>query len=136
MGNSYFISTGIQAEYESKKSQQAVLYEQGIVHRQSMQQLNSEYLETGYLHEEPQHFGYKGKANGYQNHAYQSSSQDPLGNSATGGYPKYNDMNVRPLRRSASSASQLISGYDGLNIQTDMYHQQMPTGFSRGHGMN
>merc|ERR1719510_512573 len=103
-----------------------------------MHQLNSEYLERGYLPDEPQNFGYKSKANGYQNHAYQSSSQDPLGNGTVAVHSKYSDMSAaRPLRRSASSASQLIAGLNGLDVQSDMYHQQMPTtGMARGHGMN
>lgn len=136
MGNSYFISTGIQAEYESKKAQQAILYEQAIVQQQSMHQLNSEYLEGGYLPDEPPTFGYKSTENGYPNHAYQSSSQDPLGNSTVAVHSKYSDMSgARPLRRSASSASHLIAGLNGLDVQSDMYHQQMPTtGISRGHG--
>ena len=136
MGNSYFISTGIQGEYESKKAQQAIMYEQAIVQQQSMHQLNSEYLERGYLPDESQNFGYKSKANGYQNHAYQSSSQDPLGNGTVAVHSKYSDMSAaRPLRRSASSASQLIAGLNGLDVQNDMYHQQMPTtGMTRGHG--
>ena len=136
MGNSYFISTGIQAEYETKKAQQAIMYEQAVVQQQSMHQLNSEYLERGYLPDEPPTFGFTNRANGYRNHAYQSSSQDPLANGAVTAQSKYSSMSgARPLRRSASSASQLISGMSGLDVQSDMYHQQVPTtGISRGHG--
>ena len=54
-----------------------------------------------------------------------------------GTHSKYTDINSRPLRRSASSASQLIAGLNVFDVQTDqMYHQQRPAGLSRGHGKN
>ena len=125
MGNSYFVSNGIKAEYGSKKAQQAVMYEQAKI-QQSMQQLSTDYLDRGYIADET--------PNGYQNHGYHSSSQDPLGNNTMDTHSKYSDMNGRPLRRSASSASQLIAGLGGLDGPSDMYHQQIPSGLSRGHG--
>ena len=127
MGNSYFVSNGIQAEYGSKKAQQAVMYEQAKI-QQSMQQLSTDYLDRGYIADET--------PNGYQNHGYHSSSQDPLGTNTIDTHSKYSDMNGRPLRRSASSASQLIAGLGGLDGPSDMYHQQIPSGLSRGHGSN
>ena len=110
-----------------------MMYEQAIV-QQSLHQLNPEYLEGGYRSDDPSNFGYKNRANGYQNHAYQTSSHDPVSNGVIGTHTKQLDMNIRPLRRSASSASQLIAGYNGLDGHNDMYHQQLPTGLSRGHG--
>ena len=134
MGNSYFVSNGIQAEYGSKKAQQAIIYEQAKI-QQSMQHLSTDYLDRGYLADETQMNGFqKRSSDGYQNHAYHSSSQDPLGNNTIEINNKYSDINVRPLRRSASSASQLIAGIGGLDVPSDMYHQQLPTGLSRGSG--
>ena len=132
MGNSYFVSNGIQAEYGSKKAQQAVMYEQAKI-QQSMQQLSTDYLDRGYLVDETQ-MGFQKRSDGYQNHAYHSSSQDPLGSNTMEAHNKYSDINGRPLRRSASSASQLIAGLGGLDVPADMYHQQIPTGLSHGHG--
>ena len=51
MGNSYFVSNGIQAEYGSKKAQQAIMYEQAKI-QQSMQHLSTDYLDRGYLADE------------------------------------------------------------------------------------
>jgi len=138
MGNSYFISSGLQPEFGTKKAHQAIMHEQAIVQQQSLYQLSTDYLDRGYLPEnDAQKFGYKNPGHGYQNHAYTSSSQDPLALNTMGTPSKYADINSRPLRRSASSASQLIAGLNVLDVQTDqMYHQQRPTGLSRGHGMH
>ena len=136
MGNSYFISSGHQPEYGTKKAHQAIMHEQAIVQQQSLYQLSADYLDSNYLPEnDAQKFGYKNPGLGYQNHAYTSSSQDPLALNTMGTPSRYTDINSRPLRRSASSASQLIAGLNVLDVQTDqMYHQQRPTGLSRGHG--
>ena len=115
------------------------MHEQAIVQQQSLYQLSTDYLDRGYLPEnDALKFGYKNSGHsGYQNHAYTSSSQDPLALNTLGTHSKYTDINARPLRRSASSASQLIAGLNVLDVQTDqMYHQQRPTGLSRGHGKN
>ena len=85
MGNSYFVSNGIKAEYGSKKAQQAIMYEQAKI-QHSMQQLSTDYLDRGYLANETQ--------NGYQNHGYHSSSQDQLGNN-TMETNKYSD--IKPM---------------------------------------
>lgn len=137
MGNSYFISSGLQPEYGTKKAHQAIMHEQAIVQQQSLYQLSTDYLDSGYLPEDAQKVGYKSAGLGYQNHAYTSSSQDPLALNTMGTHSKYTDINSRPLRRSASSASQLIAGLNVFDVQTDqMYHQQRPAGLSRGHGKN
>ena len=134
MGSGYLFSNGITNEYQTKKVQQAMMYEQAIV-QQTMHQLHPEHREAGYCPEDPPNFGYEHRGvNGYQNAAYQSSSQDPLGNGVIGNGPRGTELNIRPLRRSASSASQLIAGYSGIEGRNDMYHQQLPMGISRLHG--
>ena len=100
------------------------MHEQAIVQQQSLYQLSTDYLDSGYLPEtDARKFGYKNPGHGYQNHAYTSSSQDPLALNTMGTPSKYADINSRPLRRSASSASQLIAGLNVLDVQTDQMYQ-------------
>ena len=116
-----------------------MMYEQAIV-QQKMHQIQPEFGATTNVYNPVEDtFGYNNAGTrGYQNAGYQTSSQDHISsNLPPPDLAELATITQRPLRRSASSASQLIGsglggGFEGH--MDSMYHQQFPMGYSKLQG--